>query len=130
MLDGEVPPAGAIPRNVAIGSKAPLGERARSYLDSNCSSCHRPDAPLASGLDLRAETPLAQTGLLDVLPTHGALGVEDARLISPRKPAKSVLLTRMRTRAAGRMPPLASSVVDEEAVKVLERWIRSLPRGR
>jgi len=34
---------------------------------------------------------------------------------------------RMMLKGEGRMPTIASSKVDEKAVKVIKRWIRKLP---
>ncbi len=77
-------------------------------------------------LDLRATTPLAETGLVDVAPTHGDLGVSNARLLVPRKPGESIVLHRMQQRGPGRMPPLASAVPDKAAIDVLTTWIKTL----
>lgn len=100
--------------------------RARGYLDANCASCHRPDAPVNSGLDLRATTPLAATGLLDEVPEHGDLGIADARNVAPGDPDRSVLLARLTTLGDDRMPRVGSRVVDLAAVRLLRRWIRRL----
>jgi hypothetical protein len=34
---------------------------------------------------------------------------------------------RMSTLGVGRMPPLASSVVDEQGLELIRAWIKSLP---
>ncbi len=120
------PPADRIARNAPLRSAAPLAVRARSYLDANCSSCHRADDPTNAGIDLRAAVPLFSTGVLDELPQHGDLGIDDARIVAPGDPERSTLLARMRTLGEGRMPQLATHVVDEAAARVIERWIRSL----
>jgi mono/diheme cytochrome c family protein len=41
---------------------ASLAERARAYLHSNCSACHRPGGPTGSTMDLRYTTALNETG--------------------------------------------------------------------
>ena len=56
-------------------------------------------------------------------PLHDRFGVDDALLLTPAAPDKSLLLTRMKRIDRGRMPPLATSVVDRQAVELLERWI-------
>lgn len=61
-------------------------------------------------------------------PLHDRFGIEDAELVAPGAPRRSVLLHRVATRGRGQMPPLASSIVDEAAVKLLEEWIAQLPR--
>jgi hypothetical protein len=58
---------------------------------------------------------------------HDTFGLPDARLVAPGHPERSVLLRRMSHREAGHMPPLATSVVDQEAVRLLHAWIKQLP---
>jgi hypothetical protein len=58
---------------------------------------------------------------------HGELldsfGNASNRVVVPGNPERSVLLTRMRTRELGHMPPLGSTVVDDQAVALIEGWI-------
>ena len=101
--------------------------RARSYLHSNCSTCHREGSATGTvvDLDLRSDTPLAKTGLCRE-PQTDAFGLANARIVAPGDPARSVLLSRMRTLDERRMPKLASRVVDEAGVAAVEAWIKSL----
>lgn len=102
--------------------------RARSYLHSNCSICHREGSATGTvvDLDLRVETPLAKTGLCNEA-QGGTLGLATgARIVAPHDPAGSVLVARMRTLDERRMPKLASRVVDEAGVAAVEAWIRDL----
>jgi hypothetical protein len=49
--------------------------------------------------------------------------------IAPGQPDQSGLLQRMASRhAALQMPPLGTSLVDDEAVALLRRWISELPK--
>src|SRR5262249_4498419 len=61
-----------------------LEDRARSWLDANCSNCHRPGGTVAN-FDARYDTPLAQQNLID-----GAVlidqNIDRARVISPHDP--------------------------------------------
>lgn len=116
----------ALPRLPEPGGEDPLAGRARAYLHSNCSNCHRPGGPGGGPADLRFEVPLAEMGVCDVPPERGSLGIADARVVAPGQPERSVLLERMRAPGPGRMPPLASHVVDGEGVALVEAWIRSL----
>ncbi|WP_144393460.1 PQQ-dependent sugar dehydrogenase [Pleionea sediminis] len=100
-------------------------QRARSYLHSNCSNCHRPGAQ-GSFIDLRYSTTLQDTNLCDVAPTAGDLGVDNARRLAPGDAARSIVLLRMQALDGNRMPPLASLSVDEEATAVIEQWINEL----
>ena len=44
----------------------------------------------------------------------------------PGQPDRSVLLQRMSRRGPDQMPPLATSVVDKEAVRMLREWIAQM----
>jgi uncharacterized repeat protein (TIGR03806 family) len=107
-------------------SDAPLAWRARSYLHSNCSMCHRPGGPSQGGLDLRVGTPLSSTGVCDEPPSAGDFGLADARVVAPGAPERSVLLQRMAIRGEGQMPPLATLTVDQLALELISSWIGSL----
>jgi uncharacterized repeat protein (TIGR03806 family) len=108
-------------------SNAPLGERARAYLHSNCSQCHRPGGPTPSNMDLRYSSSLVATNACDAPPQSGDLGLgANARLIAPGNSANSVLALRMNRRDTAGMPPLASTTVDTEGVSLIAQWIDSL----
>lgn len=83
----------------------PLDVRARSYLDVNCAHCHRPEAWARSaeqGLDLRYETPLADTGIR-------------AELRSLRRQIES-----------GEMPFLGTTLLHDEGVALLLAYLDTL----
>ncbi len=105
---------------------APLADRARAWLDVNCAMCHQPDGPGNATIDLRHHVPLEATGLVDAAPAQGELGLRDPRQLAPGDPGRSMLLHRVRTLGAGRMPPIGSLRVDEDAVALIEAWIESL----
>ena len=105
---------------------ADLETRARAYLDVNCAHCHAPGGGTGVPLDLRFDTPTAQTLSVDVAPTRGDLGVADARIIAPGDAARSVLALRMRRLDGTRMPPLATHRVDTDGVNLIEAWINTL----
>lgn len=107
-------------------TSASVGLRARSYLHANCSGCHRPGGP-ASGMDLRIQTSLADTGACAEAPSAGDLDIINPLLIAPGEPERSVLLARMQTLGEERMPPLASLRVDQQAVNVITEWMAALP---
>ncbi len=105
---------------------ASLAQRARSYLHSNCSNCHSPNGPTPVNLDLRFNTAFAATETCNAQPAAGDLGINNARIIAPGEPERSVLLARMNVRDANQMPPLASHVVDQAAIDVISAWIAGL----
>lgn len=106
----------------------PLEDRARAYLHTNCAICHQWAGGGNAAIDLLSKTPLDKMKLVDVPPLHNKFDITDARLIAPGDPQRSVLLHRMKLRGRGQMPPIASSQVDEPAVRLLQEWIRSLPQ--
>jgi uncharacterized repeat protein (TIGR03806 family) len=110
-----------------FAATAPLAQRARAYLHTNCAQCHRPNGPTSSSLDLRYGTLLSSTNACAAMPQSGDLGLgAAARIIAPGSPSSSVLLARMNRRDANAMPPLASNVVDAAGVALVQEWIAGL----
>ncbi len=105
---------------------ATISDRARAYLDTNCSQCHRPGGPTPSGMDLRFETPLAQAGFCDVAPGSGDLGISNSRLVAPGSASRSVLSQRMNRRDSFQMPPLGTNLADAGGTALIDAWINSL----
>jgi uncharacterized repeat protein (TIGR03806 family) len=121
-------PANQTPYPNPTGTAGTLAERARAYLHTNCSQCHRPAGPTPSEMDLRYSTPLADTNACDAVPGHGDLGIADARLIAPGAPERSVIPARMNQRGnANAMPPVGLGArVDADGVELIRNWIDSL----
>lgn len=114
------------PRLFAIDdTSATSQQRARSYLHSNCSGCHRPGAA-ADFIDLRESTDFSAMNLCNVEPNAGDLGVNGALLLTPGNADMSVVYLRMQTLGADRMPPLASLIEDQSATSAIAEWINSL----
>ncbi len=109
--------------------KQDLDRRARSYLHANCSHCHMKWGGGNADFQLLATLPLKETGTVGVKPAHGTFGLKDPRVIVPGDPGRSMVLHRMKLQGLGRMPHVASSVVDEQGVRLVEEWIRQLPKG-
>ena len=108
-------------------ASAPLAQRARAYLHTNCAHCHRTGGPTPSSMDLRYSTLLSSTNACGVPPQSGDLGLGGgARIIAPGDAATSVLPARMNRRDANGMPPLASNLVDTAGVALVQQWIASL----
>jgi len=113
----------AYPNPLAAG---PLEGRARAYLHANCSGCHRLDGGGRGNMELTFATAFKDTKTCNVDPESGDLAITGAKLLVPGSPATSLLSVRAHLPAANRMPPLGSSVVDTQGVKVLDDWITSL----
>lgn len=108
------------------GDAGTLTERARAYLHTNCSQCHRPNGGTPSLMDLRYTVALSATQACNVPPGAGDLGVTNARLIAPGQATASIVVARMSRRDAQAMPPIGSALVDTAGVALLTQWIDSL----
>jgi hypothetical protein len=106
-------------------ASASIPDRALSYLHSNCSSCHRPDGGGRGPADLRYQ-PLAQMNICDVAPEVSDLGIEDARLLAPGDPQRSIIPVRLGYLGPGAMPPIGKNLVDIDAAAVVEEYIASI----
>ena len=105
--------------------KTDLNLRARSYLHSNCAHCHMMCGGGNAHIDLDFLTRADNMKVIGVKPQHHTFSLPEARLVSAGDPVRSVLLYRVAHRGIGQMPPLATTLVDEEAVDMLREWIRS-----
>ncbi len=105
---------------------SPLELRARAYLHANCAHCHINAGGGNSQIDLAFGTTLDKTKLVDERPLHDHFGIEEARLLAPGHPQRSLLLKRLEVRGRGQMPPLASSMIDPHGVQLLREWIATM----
>jgi len=115
-----------LPRLPNIASSAPTAERARSYLHSNCSQCHRPGGPGRSDADMRWFVPFSDAGMCNVVPETGDLDVPGARLVVPGDSTRSIVSLRMLATDVTRMPALGTDIVHAAGVVVVENWINSM----
>ena len=113
------------PRLVDIhDTTAPLEQRVMSYLDANCSSCHRPGGVRAN-FDARYCTPLDQKNLV-LGKLHTDHGQPGAMIVRPQDPSRSVLIQRLLD-GNKRMPTLGVLRRDIDAIATISQWIDSLP---
>ncbi|MFN0055110.1 MAG: PQQ-dependent sugar dehydrogenase [Planctomycetales bacterium] len=108
--------------------RQPLDQRARSYLHANCAHCHIKWGGGNAEFQLLATLPLEALGIVNVRPGHGTLDLKDPRDLAPGDPERSMIYHRLTKLGLGRMPHVASNVVDESAAKLLKAWIESLPK--
>ncbi len=104
----------------------PLDARARAYLHTNCSQCHRPNGGTTVNMDFRFSTALASTNACNVAPTRGTLGILNAQIIAPGNADASIVLARMTRRDGNQMPPIATTVRDTAGEDLVRQWINSL----
>ena len=112
--------------------------RVRSYLDANCSQCHRPGGAGAF-FDARFDTPLKKQNIINgpVANQLGTLGSNPgAKVVVPGNLEKSILYHRVSVVGENQMPPLGRNLVDTNAVHAIGEWISGLhvaaavlPRG-
>jgi uncharacterized repeat protein (TIGR03806 family) len=137
-FDGAIKPHDALPIPYPSQSGTPsagasIERRARSYVHANCAFCHRPDDSDVHNTDLRYETSLLDTNFCGADPAKSDLGVLNAKVIDPGRPDTSTFWLRLKAPPDdsmdkhGRMPPVASFVVDTKAVDLIGQWITSLP---
>ena len=105
-------------------------DRARAYLHSNCSGCHRPAGTTFTRPDFRFGSTFAEMDICNVRPTISDLPdliPEDPRLFAPGDPGRSVFYVRATTDNAGvLMPPVGRSIVDTQGTAVLSDWVTSV----
>jgi glucose/arabinose dehydrogenase/mono/diheme cytochrome c family protein len=106
----------------ATDATASREHRVRSYLEANCVQCHQPGGTSQALWDARLFTPGPQNDVI-----HGALlnnsGNTNNRVIVPGSLSNSVLYQRVANPGPGHMPPLATAVVNTQAVALLAAWI-------
>ena len=90
---------------------ATVQHRMRSWIDSNCSQCHRPGG-IGPAYDARFYTPLENQDLIN-------------NVVYFRNIDGSPLYQRDNALDGSKMPPLAKNVVDEVAMANLRQWIAS-----
>ncbi|MFT5758758.1 MAG: putative repeat protein (TIGR03806 family) [Alteromonadaceae bacterium] len=99
-------------------------ERVSSYLHSNCAYCHNPTGPARGSLDFRwNKTP--KWNACNVTPEISSLGIEDAKLIFPGSPERSIIYQRLNTVGLEKMPPIGRSTVDTMFVELMASYIRN-----
>jgi mono/diheme cytochrome c family protein len=91
-------------------TSVPVQHRMRSWIDSNCSQCHRPGG-IGPGYDARFYTPYENQDIVTFLRFRDIEG--------------SDIYQRDSALDGSKMPPLAKNMVDETAMAVLRQWISS-----
>jgi mono/diheme cytochrome c family protein len=103
-----------------------LESRVRSYLAVNCVQCHQPGGVAQGYWDARPTVALRDAQLLNgPLVNRG----NDAanRWAVPGDPVHSMVLKRLSSDGAVRMPPLATFELDTQSIDLMKRWIAQLP---
>ena len=118
------------PKNVAWDDpSASLDQRARAYLDINCSHCHNEAGPAdTSGLFLEPTNPVDTHLGICKPPVAAGTGTGDRRFgINPGAPEDSIFVFRMQTTDPGSMmPELGRAVPHADGIELITEWIASL----
>ena len=115
-----VPMAGIHENQVSVD------RRTRSYLHSNCAHCHQFGGAGSAEFDIRFDKNLEETKCIDGRPIKGSFQIQDAKLISPADPFRSILYYRMAKSGSGRMPHIGSQRVDTAGAALIRQWIQSM----
>lgn len=129
LFEGKLPAARQNDRHLVnpYDEKAPLESRVRSYFHVNCSTCHVKEGGGNAKMQMSISSSTRQMELIDVNPLHARFDLPDAKIVAAGAPERSVLHYRMTHRDTSQMPPLVSTEVDHQAVKLITEWIRGLP---
>jgi glucose/arabinose dehydrogenase/mono/diheme cytochrome c family protein len=100
--------------------------KVRSYLDANCAVCHQPGGPSRGNFDARFITPLGDQRIVNGELIAGDMGIAGARVVILGDPGRSILLQRLTSRDALKMPPVAVHGETSPLVPYLEEWIREM----
>ncbi len=122
------------------GSDEDIEQRARAYLEANCSHCHTPRG-VAKSTRLNLDRYILSEGLVRPRPVDRDYGICKSPVASgrgtgdrlydivPGDPQASILHFRLDNAddPAIRMPPIARSVRHDEGFALIEQWIGVLP---
>lgn len=103
----------------------PLEIRIRSYLDANCSSCHRSGHLQESDLDLRFSETYNLKDVLSV-PIQSHASTINGQVVVPGHPELSELWIRDNSVGSNKMPPVGRNLVDQMYIDSLTKWIGGL----
>ena len=103
--------------------------RVRSYFAANCVQCHQPGGKAYANWDARTTTPTDFAEIINGMLNYDADDPAN-RFIVPGDTAHSMVLTRLRGEIS-RMPPIASTEINPEAIQLITDWITQvLPTRR
>ena len=124
-------PSADVPRDARWNdTQAPVADRARAWLDVNCSHCHNPAGPAnTTALDLRSANINPRLWGICKPPVAAGRGTGDRLLdIVPGKPDESILVYRVTSNEPGvMMPEMGRNTTDTEGVDLIRAWIASMP---
>lgn len=102
-----------------------LENRIRSYLDSNCSSCHREGGIPSLYLDFRYKSTNNMQSIFD-LQSQSHASTANSVIVKPGDHAESEIWVRDVSLDDNRMPPIGRNVIDQIYVDSLAKWIDNI----
>ncbi len=106
----------------ATNQAVSLDFRVHSYLAANCVQCHQPGGSARANFDARLSTPFSDSGLIGGAPVN-SLDDPANLVVKPGSVEHSILYSRIANPGPNHMPPLGTSVLDQEAIDLLSAWI-------
>ena len=103
-----------------------LQDRAKSWLHTNCSSCHQPGVVTQINIDFRYKTPLEKMNICNVPPQNQSWGITNPMRMAPGDADRSLIFNRPNRLDNGQMPPIGTNSVDSEGLSMIQNWINSL----
>lgn len=126
LFSNKVSNPGTYNKLVPVNSnESTLENRIRSYLDSNCSSCHREGGIPSLYLDFRYNNTQNIQSIFD-LQSQSHASTESSVIIKPGDHADSELWVRDASLDENRMPPIGRNIVDQIYVDSLAKWIDNI----
>jgi hypothetical protein len=116
-------PPGDAPTRAALG-----------YLHANCGNCHADASEIKPATSIVLRLDVTETDPMTTALYKSNVGVRMDQVADPNvtlriskgHPEWSGVIERMKGLGAGRMPPLATTVVDDAGIATLSTWIQSL----
>jgi len=100
-----------------------LEYRVRSYFAANCVQCHQPGGETINPWDARITTPTVAARIINGPLAFPFRNNPTGRVIVPGSLERSIIFYRISNLNSFHMPPLATTVVNTEAVNLLSEWI-------
>lgn len=98
--------------------------KVRSYLQSNCSFCHQPGG-VETNFNALFTSSLDSANIVGAV-VVGRQSLEENAVISPGDIQHSEMVRRIESLDGLRMPPLGTSLIDQEFAAILKEWILEL----
>jgi putative heme-binding domain-containing protein len=77
-------------------------------------------------MQLSFATKREDMNLIGARPQHDTFGIDNAMLLAPGDPARSIIYQRLSRRGRGQMPPVVIATVDEPAIALFRDWISGM----